>query len=37
LLEQNVERLHEWGCSRSFGLGSHLPAGIVLVDDDDDD
>jgi leucyl-tRNA synthetase family protein len=26
LLLDNVDRLHEWGCSRSFGLGTHLPA-----------
>lgn len=26
LLLDNVDRLHEWGCSRSFGLGTRLPA-----------
>jgi leucyl-tRNA synthetase len=26
LLLDNVDRMHEWGCSRSFGLGTHLPA-----------
>jgi leucyl-tRNA synthetase len=26
LLLENVDRMHEWGCSRSFGLGTHLPA-----------
>merc|ERR1712000_694855 len=25
LLLQQVDRLHEWGCSRSFGLGTKLP------------
>lgn len=26
MLIANVTRLNEWGCSRSFGLGTHLPS-----------